>query len=82
MCVRPFAEAHPDSGGKDFLQSLNPNSLKVVNAYVKPSMAGARQDQKFQFERFGYFVVSCLDHVAGEKPEFKRVTGLKENWAK
>ena len=77
---RLFAEAHPDAGGKDFLQSLNPDSLKVVTAYVEPSLAGAQPDQKFQFERFGYFVADRLDHVAGAKPVFNRVTGLKDSW--
>jgi glutaminyl-tRNA synthetase len=79
---RLFAEAHPDAGGKDFLQSLNPDSLKVVTAYVEPSLAAAQQDQKFQFERFGYFVADRLDHVPGIKPVFNRVTGLKDSWGK
>jgi glutaminyl-tRNA synthetase len=79
---RLFAEAHPDAGGKDFLQSLNPDSLKVVTAYVEPSLAQAQPDQKFQFERFGYFVADRLDHVAGAKPVFNRVTGLKDSWGK
>jgi glutaminyl-tRNA synthetase len=79
---RLFAEAHPDAGGKDFLQSLNPDSLKVVTAYVEPSLAQAQPDQKFQFERFGYFVADRVDHVAGTKPVFNRVTGLKDSWGK
>jgi glutaminyl-tRNA synthetase len=79
---RLFSEAHPDAGGKDFLQSLNPDSLKVVTAYVEPSLAGAQPDQKFQFERFGYFVADRLDHVTGAKPVFNRVIGLKDSWGK
>ena len=79
---RLFADAHPDAGGKDFLQSLNPNSLKVVTAYVEPSLAAAQPDQKFQFERFGYFVADRADHVTGAKPVFNRVTGLKDSWGK
>ena len=79
---RLFIEAHPDAGGKDFLQSLNPDSLKVVTAYVEPSLAQAQPDQKFQFERFGYFVADRLDHVSGTKPVFNRVTGLKDSWGK
>jgi hypothetical protein len=51
--VRPVDEAYLDAGGKDFLQSLNPDSLKVVMAYVVPSLTGAQQGQKFQFERWG-----------------------------
>ena len=79
---RLFADAHPDAGGKDFLQSLNPDSLKVVTSYVEPSLAAAQADQKFQFERFGYFVADRLDHVAGAKPVFNRVAGLKDSWGK
>jgi glutaminyl-tRNA synthetase len=80
--VRSFSEAHPDAGGKDFLQSLNPDSLKVVTAHVEPSLAKAQLNKKFQFKRFGYFVADRLDHAAGAKPVFNRMTGLKDSWAK
>ncbi|MEY2802885.1 MAG: Glutamine--tRNA ligase [Pseudomonadota bacterium] len=76
---RLFADAHPDAGGKDFLQALNPDSLKVVQAYVEPSLALARPDQKFQFERHGYFVADRVDHQAG-RPVFNRAVGLKDSW--
>ena len=78
---RLFTEAQPDAGGKDFLASLNPDSKKVVTAFVEPSLAAAVADQKFQFERHGYFVADRKDHAAG-KPVFNRVTGLKDSWAK
>ena len=78
---RLFADAHPDAGGKDFLQALNPDSLKVVTAYVEPSLAQAQPDQKFQFERFGYFVADRVDHAPG-KPVFNRAVGLKDSWGK
>jgi glutaminyl-tRNA synthetase len=77
---RLFAEAHPDASGKDFLQILNPNCLKVVTDYVEPSLAVAQPDQKFQFERFGYFVADRIEHLAEAKPVFDRVTGLKDSW--
>ena len=79
---RLFSEAHPDAGGKDFLQSLNPNSLTVVTAYVEPSLAAVQPDQKVQFERFGYFVADRVDHIAGSKPVFNRAVGLKDSWGK
>jgi glutaminyl-tRNA synthetase len=79
---RLFSDPNPDAGGKDFIEALNPNSLKVVTAYVEPSLAAAQPDQKFQFERFGYFVADRVDHVAGVKPVFNRVTGLKDSWEK
>jgi glutaminyl-tRNA synthetase len=79
---RLFKDPQPDAGGKDFLESLNPDSLKVVTAYVEPSLAAAQPDKKFQFERFGYFVADRVDHVAGLRPVFNRVTGLKDSWGK
>ena len=78
---RLFTDAQPDAGGKDFLTLLNPDSLKVVTAYVEPSLATAQADDKFQFERFGYFVADRKDHAAG-KPVFNKITGLKDSWTK
>jgi glutaminyl-tRNA synthetase len=78
---RLFSEAHPDAGGRDFMQSLNPDSLSVVTAWVEPSLAQALPDQKFQFERHGYFVADRVDHAAG-KPVFNRAVGLKDSWGK
>ncbi|MFZ2737498.1 MAG: glutamine--tRNA ligase/YqeY domain fusion protein [Burkholderiaceae bacterium] len=78
---RLFSEAQPDAGGKDFLASLNPDSLQTVRAYLEPSLAQAQSDEKFQFERHGYFVADRIDHTAG-KPVFNRSTGLKDSWAK
>ena len=76
---RLFTDPHPDAGGKDFKASLNPDSVKVVKAYVEPSLAAAQPDQKFQFERFGYFVADRVDHAAG-RPVFNKITGLKDGW--
>ena len=79
---RLFSDPHPDAGGKNFLEALNPDSLQVVTAYVEPSLAAAQPDQKFQFERHGYFVADRKDHRVGGKVVFNRVTGLKDGWAK
>jgi glutaminyl-tRNA synthetase len=65
MPNRLLADTHPDAGYKYFLQSLDPDSLKAVTGYMKPSLAGTEPDQRFQFERFGYFMADHLDHVAG-----------------
>ena len=78
---RLFTEANPDAGGKDFLVSLNPSSLKVIEAFVEPALVISQPDDKFQFERHGYFVADCSDHSAS-KPVFNRSTGLKDTWAK
>jgi len=78
---RLFSEAHPDAGGRDFLQALNPASLQVVRAIVEPSLAQAAPDAKFQFERHGYFVADRVDHRPGQ-PVFNRAVGLKDSWGK
>ena len=79
---RLFLDPHPDAGGKDFIENLNPNSLKVASAIVEPSLANALPDQKFQFERHGYFVADRVDHVQGSKPVFNLAVGLKDSWGK
>ncbi len=78
---RLFNEAQPDAGGRDFLSCLNPNSLQVVQAIVEPSLATCAPDEKFQFERHGYFVADRVDHQPG-KPVFNKSTGLKDSWGK
>ena len=78
---RLFNEANPDAGGKDFLSCLNPDSLKVIQAYVEPALASSSPDAKFQFERHGYFVADRLDYAC-DKPVFNRCTGLKDTWSK
>jgi len=78
---RLFTDPQPDAGGKDFLALLNPESLKVVTAYVEPSLKTAQPDDKFQFERFGYFVADRHDHRS-DKPVFNKITGLKDSWGK
>jgi glutaminyl-tRNA synthetase len=78
---RLFSDPQPDAGGKDFLAALNPASKKVVAGYVEPSLAGAKPDDKFQFERHGYFVADRHDHAAGA-PVFNRTATLKDSWGK
>ena len=78
---RLFTEAQPDSGGRDFLTALNPNSKKTVLGYVEPSLAAAQADDRFQFERHGYFVADRKDHGPG-KLVFNRTATLKDTWSK
>ena len=79
---RLFVEAHPEAGGKDFLENLNTNSLKVIRAVVEPSLAAAKANDKFQFERHGFFVAGRVDPVQGTKPVFNLAVGLKDLWVK
>lgn len=76
---RLFTDAHPDAGGKDFKQALNADSKTVVTAYLESGAELAKPDEKFQFERHGYFVADRVDSTAG-KPVFNRITTLKDSW--
>jgi glutaminyl-tRNA synthetase len=78
---RLFSDPQPDAGGKDFLEALNPHSLKVVQAIVEPSLRKAMPDDKFQFERLGYFVADRVDHSATHLV-FNQAVGLKDSWGK
>ena len=78
---RLFSEAQPDASGKDFLASLNPDSLSVVQGFVEPALASCAAGTQFQFERHGYFVADRVDHQAGQ-PVFNRAVGLKDSWGK
>lgn len=78
---RLFKDPQPDAGGRDFLQSLNPLSKQIARGFVEPSLAGAKPDDKFQFERHGYFVADRHDHSPGA-PVFNRTATLKDSWGK
>jgi glutaminyl-tRNA synthetase len=81
MYDRLFSDPMPDAGGKDFKAALNPNSKEVITAYLEHGMAKALADDKFQFERHGYFVTDRVDSKPG-KPVFNRAVTLKDSWAK
>ena len=78
---RLFTDPHPDAGGKDFKQSLNPNAKSVINAYLEVGADKANPDDRFQFERHGYFVADRVDSTPG-KPVFNRIVTLKDSWSK
>ena len=78
---RLFAVAQPDAVDADYRTLLNPNSLEVVTGYVEPALAEAKPEEKFQFERTGYFVADRVDHTA-ETPVYNLSVGLKDSWSK
>ncbi|MBO9492555.1 glutamine--tRNA ligase/YqeY domain fusion protein [Thalassotalea sp. G20_0] len=80
MYDRLFSHPAPDRGEEDFLSHVNPESLKVTQAWVEPSLVNAAPEQSFQFEREGYFVADRRDHCA-EYPVFNLTIGLKDTWA-
>lgn len=78
---RLFNDPHPDAGGKNFLDALNADSKRVVTAYLEPGLREARAEDRFQFERHGYFVADRVDSEPG-RPVFNRIVGLKDSWGK
>ena len=66
---------------EDFLKVVNPHSLEIVRARLELSLADATIDERFQFERLGYFTLDAKDTAPG-KPVFNRTITLKDNWAK
>jgi len=79
---RLFTVPEPDNveEGKSFLDYLNPNSLVVVEGYAEPTLQNAQIEEKFQFERVGYF---CVDKDSTpQRKVFNRTVTLKDSWAK
>ena len=84
---RLFTEEEPEAGGRDFKSVLNPSSLEIIRARLEPSLAEARQQERYQFERLGYFTLDVPYTPAGVAPEsvpliFNRVITLKDGWVR
>jgi glutaminyl-tRNA synthetase len=79
---RLFVDEAPDSHeNKSFLEFLNPNSLRIISkAYLEPFLANATHQDKYQFQRLGYFNLD-LDSKEGNLI-FNKTVGLKDSWAK
>ncbi|MCC6199764.1 MAG: glutamine--tRNA ligase/YqeY domain fusion protein [Moraxellaceae bacterium] len=76
---RLFTDAAPDRGDVDFKTLINPQALEVVQAIIEPSLANAQPEERFQFEREGYFCADLRDSQPG-KPVFNRTVGLRDSW--
>ena len=77
---RLFAVPHPGSE-HDFLKDLNPGSKKLLHAYCEPALKDAKPEERFQFERHGYFCADRSDSAAGA-PVFNRTVTLRDSWGK
>ena len=79
LFTKPDPSDFPEGG--DVFDNLNPNSLEILSgAKLEPSLANAKLEDRYQFERVGYF---CLDpdSTSGKKI-FNRTLALKDSWAK
>jgi glutaminyl-tRNA synthetase len=74
-------EGDPEGVERDFLDDLNPRSIHIVEACLEPALRVAKPEERFQFERHGYFVADRHDAAEGA-PVFNRTVSLKDSWAK
>jgi len=64
------------------MEDLNKNSLTVIkDALLEPAIISDKIDERFQFERQGYFYADPIDYTS-EKPVFNKIVGLKDSWGK
>jgi glutaminyl-tRNA synthetase len=79
---RLFTDAAPDAGGKNFLESINPNSLQILQGCKgEIGLKNASLDDRYQFEREGYFILDSK-YSQPNKPVFNQIIGLKDAWEK
>lgn len=78
---RLFTDENPDGNKEiDFKTYINPESLKIVKGFIEPSVNEAKVQDRFQFQRLGYF---CVDNDSTkEKLIFNKTVGLRDTWAK
>lgn len=77
-----FTVPNPDGVDSDYRDLLSADSRTVIQyAQGEPALAAALPEDRFQFERQGYFVADRNDHTV-EHPVFNRTVGLRDTWAK
>jgi len=76
---RLFKVPYPGRESGNYLDDLNPAARQVITAYLEPSLREAQAEERFQFERHGYFVADRVDSKPG-KPVFNRAVTLKDSW--
>jgi glutaminyl-tRNA synthetase len=77
---RLFGVPHPGAE-RDFLLDINPQSKKLITAQLESSLKEAKPEERFQFERHGYFIADRVDSKPGA-PVFNRAVTLKDSWAR
>ncbi|QMU66510.1 MAG: glutamine--tRNA ligase/YqeY domain fusion protein [Flavobacteriaceae bacterium] len=78
---RLFSDKAPDSyKDKDFMEFLNPNSLKIIQAFAESGIQSATVGEKFQFQRLGYFTVD--NDTTSDTLVFNKTVGLRDSWSK
>jgi glutaminyl-tRNA synthetase len=75
---RLFKVEDPTSEEGDFKDYINENSLEILTAYVEPTLKEAKQGDRYQFMRNGYFVPDT--DSSAENLIFNKTVGLKEGF--
>ncbi|MCH2112909.1 MAG: glutamine--tRNA ligase/YqeY domain fusion protein [Planctomycetes bacterium] len=75
-----FHADHPEGEG-DLMDSLAENSVQTIQARCEPALATATSEERFQFERMGYFVADRYESCS-DRPVFNRTVSLKDSWAR
>ena len=75
-----FTSPKPDDA-EDFKAVVNPKSLEIATGWVEASLRDVGADERFQFERVGYFCVDSRDSSPA-RLVFNRAVGLRDTWAK
>jgi glutaminyl-tRNA synthetase len=73
---RLFKVPHPEG-----FEDLNPDSKRIITAQLEPALKDAKAEERFQFERHGYFIADRVDPVSGA-PGFNRAVTLRDSWGK
>ncbi|MEQ1719975.1 MAG: glutamine--tRNA ligase, partial [Nitrosomonas sp.] len=64
-----------------YKKALNPDSKKIISGYVEQALIDAKPEERFQFERNGYFIADRYDITPG-KLVFNRAVTLRDSWGK
>ena len=79
---RLFLEENPDKAEGDYRDFMNSDSIQILQGcMLEPSLKQAQAEDRFQFEREGYFVADREEHKT-EKPVFNLTVGLRDTWGK
>jgi glutaminyl-tRNA synthetase len=71
----------PGADDSNFLDDINPDSMRAIVAQLEPALKDAAPGTRFQFERHGYFTVDMTDSRPGQ-PVFNRTVTLRDSWGK
>jgi glutaminyl-tRNA synthetase len=76
---RLFRVANPGKATGNYLDDVNPDALQITKAFLEPSLDGSTANDRYQFERHGYFIADAPQSNNSE-PVFNRTVTLRDSW--